>query len=398
MVVTIVEVGISDDDDEDEYSAELIRFSFVIETELNNDSVDSELVVVPCVYRIVFSVVPVETVAESEWNVGDGEEDDSLRVATVSVVIDWLFELVTSLFVETLEDEMVLNIDICVMAVEVKSLLVLTEECVNNTVSEIIVEDIDGYIELLTVVIGWTDEVSKIDIIKVELWSDIAADVLVSMDKISFADDNGRDEVSVALIEFILLVLETGFVSEINSVLVLVKVDDFNIVVFSVTVAIDTVDNSFACSIEESVWCSDIWGVDVIAVEVNSAKDWVIVLTKEFVMVSLVEIGDAEDMEEYSVGLDKISFVVEKVFDEVTVDSALVVVEKVCVYSVVVSIGIVGSVEVFECDDDDDPVELIMVSVVIDWLVDVGISLFVVALVDEILFVSLPILLLLDSK
>jgi hypothetical protein len=73
------------------------------------------------------------------------------------------------------------------------------------------------------------------------------------MDKISFADDNGRDEVSVALIEFILLVLETGFVSEINSVLVLVKVDDFNIVVFSVTVAIDTVDNSFACSIEESV-------------------------------------------------------------------------------------------------------------------------------------------------
>jgi hypothetical protein len=39
-----------------------------------------------------------------------------------------------------------------------------------------------------------------------------------------------------------------------------------------------------------------------------------------------------------------------------------------------------------------------MVSVVIDWLVDVGISLFVVALVDEILFVSLPILLLLDSK
>ncbi len=49
---------------------------------------------------------------------------------------------------------MVLNIDICVMAVEVKSLLVLTEECVNNTVSEIIVEDIDGYIELLTVVIG----------------------------------------------------------------------------------------------------------------------------------------------------------------------------------------------------------------------------------------------------
>jgi hypothetical protein len=88
MVVTIVEVGISDDDDEDEYSAELIRFSFFIETELNNDSVDSELVVGPCVYRIVFSVVAVETVDESEWNVGDGEEDDSLRVTSVSLVID----------------------------------------------------------------------------------------------------------------------------------------------------------------------------------------------------------------------------------------------------------------------------------------------------------------------
>jgi hypothetical protein len=54
----------------------------------------------------------------------------------------------------TLEDEMVFDIDICVMTVEVKSLLVLIEECVNNAVSDIIVEDIDGYIELLTVVIG----------------------------------------------------------------------------------------------------------------------------------------------------------------------------------------------------------------------------------------------------
>ncbi len=49
---------------------------------------------------------------------------------------------------------MVLDIDICVMAVEVKSLLVAIEECVNDAVSDIIVEDIDGYIELLTLVIG----------------------------------------------------------------------------------------------------------------------------------------------------------------------------------------------------------------------------------------------------
>jgi hypothetical protein len=58
------------------------------------------------------------------------------------------------LVVVTFEDEMVLDIDICVMAVEVKSLLVALEECVNDLVSDTIVEDIDGYIELLTVVIG----------------------------------------------------------------------------------------------------------------------------------------------------------------------------------------------------------------------------------------------------
>jgi hypothetical protein len=57
----------------------------------------------------------------------------------------------------------------------------------------------------------------------------------------------------------------------------------------------------------------------------------VIVLRKEFIVVSLVEISDGEDMEEYSVGLEKISFIVEKLFDEVAVDSRLVVVEKVCV-------------------------------------------------------------------
>jgi hypothetical protein len=73
------------------------------------------------------------------------------------------------------------------------------------------------------------------------------------MDEISFADDDARDEVSLALIEFILVGLEIGFVSEINSLLALVNVDAFNMVVFPVTVAIGTVDNSFACSIEENV-------------------------------------------------------------------------------------------------------------------------------------------------
>jgi hypothetical protein len=88
MVVTIVDVDISNDEDRNEYSVELIRFSLGIEIELSNNSVDSELVVGACVYRIVFSLVPVETVDESEWNVGDAEDDDSAELATVSIEID----------------------------------------------------------------------------------------------------------------------------------------------------------------------------------------------------------------------------------------------------------------------------------------------------------------------
>jgi hypothetical protein len=42
MVVTIVEVDISDDEEKDGYLVELMRFSFVIDIELNKDSVDSE--------------------------------------------------------------------------------------------------------------------------------------------------------------------------------------------------------------------------------------------------------------------------------------------------------------------------------------------------------------------
>jgi hypothetical protein len=67
----------------------------------------------------------------------------------------------------------------------------------------------------------------------------------------------------------------------------------------------------------------------------------------------------------------------------------------VCVWSVVVSVGILGTVKEYECNDE--PVELLIVSAVIDWLVDVGISLLIDALDDEILLVSVAILLLLDS-
>jgi hypothetical protein len=36
------------------------------------------------------------------------------------------------------------------------------------------------------------------------------------MNEVCFADDNGKDEVSVALIDFILVLLVIGFVSDIN--------------------------------------------------------------------------------------------------------------------------------------------------------------------------------------
>jgi hypothetical protein len=58
------------------------------------------------------------------------------------------------MFMVVSEDEMVFDIDICVIAVEVNSLLVLTEVCVDKAVSDMMVEDIDGYIELLIVAIG----------------------------------------------------------------------------------------------------------------------------------------------------------------------------------------------------------------------------------------------------
>jgi hypothetical protein len=42
------------------------------------------------------------------------------------------------------EDDMVFDIDISVITGEVKSFLVFIEECVNNAVSDMIVEDVDG--------------------------------------------------------------------------------------------------------------------------------------------------------------------------------------------------------------------------------------------------------------
>jgi hypothetical protein len=42
VFIVVSFVDISNDEDKDECSVELMRFSFVIEIEVNNDSVDSE--------------------------------------------------------------------------------------------------------------------------------------------------------------------------------------------------------------------------------------------------------------------------------------------------------------------------------------------------------------------
>jgi hypothetical protein len=81
LFIAVPSVDTSKVEIRDEYSVELMRFSFVVDIELDNDSVDSEYVVGACVYRIVFSVVPVGIV--------DNEKaDDSVEVPTVCDEID----------------------------------------------------------------------------------------------------------------------------------------------------------------------------------------------------------------------------------------------------------------------------------------------------------------------
>ncbi len=86
---------------------------------------------------MVSSVVIVETVDHE--NV-----DDCVDVIVLCSLIDWLVDVCISLFIVVSEDDMVFDIDISVITGEVKSFLVFIEECVNNAVSDMIVEDVDG--------------------------------------------------------------------------------------------------------------------------------------------------------------------------------------------------------------------------------------------------------------
>ncbi len=103
--------------------------------------------------------------------------DDSVEVIILSSLIDGLVDVCISLFIVVSEDDMVFDIDISVITVEVKSLLVL---------------------------IGWTDDVSKIDVIMFELWSEIDVDVAVWV--VVICVDN-NDELSIELETPLIVVL-----------------------------------------------------------------------------------------------------------------------------------------------------------------------------------------------
>ena len=175
VFIVVPSVDITIGEDEDEYSVELIRSSFAVDIELNMDSVDAE-------------------------------DDDSVELTTVSGVIDWLLPTVISLLVVSCEDEIVFVVDVSVRKVEVKSLAVSVEECINNVVSDAVVEIIDGYIEVLTVVIGWTDDVSKIDAV-ISVVCSVIDD-----------DDDAKDDVSSELVAILIPVVAASVSNEDVSV------------------------------------------------------------------------------------------------------------------------------------------------------------------------------------
>ncbi len=291
--------------------------------------------------------------------------DDCVDVIVLCSLIDWLVDVCISLFIVVSEDDMLFDIDICVITVE---------GCVNNPISDTIVEDMDADIELLTVVIGWIDDVSKIDVITFELWSEIDEDVAVWVVVICV---NDNDELSIeletplicvvtnsvsgedvavkmdvadecAIVDndkyspvldvswmvpniFSLLGLEIPFVvvetdsgvdscDSIDEVWLLCELsrvvrvdvsDEIDSLFSSVTFP---VDNWLVCPVDESVWYDDSSNMDPTTVEVrtdNVSED----------ISAVVDISADSDKDEYSVEVERSSFVVVKVLVKYPVDS-----------------------------------------------------------------------------
>jgi hypothetical protein len=107
--------------------------------------------------------------------VDDGNGDNSVELGTVSDVIDGLLDWETSLFVVALEDEIAFvsrlelwTVDVWIVDDEVASVTAVDVLGWLYVGSAVITVE---WVNVLLVVMGWTDDVSKIDVITVELWS-----------------------------------------------------------------------------------------------------------------------------------------------------------------------------------------------------------------------------------
>jgi hypothetical protein len=153
--------------------------------------------------------------------VDNEKADDSVEVPTVSDEINWLLDWGTSLFVVAFEDEMGVVSRLELGTVDV---WIVDDELISVTAADdlgwllVAYSDVDfsvitvECIEVLAVVTGWTDDVSKIDVITVELWSPIDEDAVVALAIIS-VDDDGREELSVEL-EILLIAVVGTWVSD----------------------------------------------------------------------------------------------------------------------------------------------------------------------------------------
>ena len=270
------------------------------------------------------------------------------------------------------DEEMIFDVGLSVVTVEVKSPFVPVEECVNSVVSDATVDNNDGSIEVLAVVIGWTDEIANDDVIISELCSEIDdddgkdelsieldavmivavptsvsnEDVAVSIEVACDCDVDANDKYSLDCGVFSPLVLEIPFVAveiysfvdisdpidEVRSLWVVKRVVNIDVsdeIELVFTVVAVTVDSSFACWVEYSVDSSN---MDVTTVEVtvdNVTEDVsAVVALKVTIVVCLVDINNDEDRVEYSVEVETSSLVVvivlvkDSVVPKLSVDTA----------------------------------------------------------------------------
>ncbi len=290
-------------------------------------------------------------------------------------VVGWEDEIafVSRLEVWSVESWIVEGEVISVRVVEMVGWLLVAYSDVNF--SAITVECID----VLPVLIGWTDDVSKIDVIMFELWSEIDEDAVVALAIICVDDAGGRDEVSVVL-EIILIAVVASSVTD-EDVVISIEVayecdvddnDEYSVetdilsvplIVFSpvlleiafVVAEINCVVDSSDCIDEvrsfwevngvvnidvsdeigslfpvvpdavECVECADTVGVDVTTVELEFRSSSVVVEPTVFNVVPSVDMSNDEDKDMYSVEPIRFSFVVDIELATDSVDSEEVV-------------------------------------------------------------------------